>query len=41
MEGRNESLLTGYPKVISYECIKNIKEQMKNNICKIKIGQEI
>ena len=40
MERRNESLLTGYPNAISYECILNIKEQMEKNICKIKIGQE-
>ena len=24
MEGKNESLLTGYPKEISYECSKKI-----------------
>ena len=40
MEGKNESLLTGYPKVITYECSKKIIKQMEQNICKIKIGQE-
>ena len=40
MEGKNEGLLTGYPKVISYESSKKIIKQMEQNICKIKIGQE-
>ena len=39
MESENESLLTGYPDTITYECTKKIKEQMEKNICKIKIGQ--
>ena len=40
MEGENESLLTGYPNVITYDCTQKIMEQMKRNICKIKIGEE-
>ena len=35
-----ESILTGYPNIISYECTKKIIQQMENNICKIKIGKE-
>ena len=40
MNGNNESILTGYPSVISYGSIKKIIEQMENSICKIKIGEE-
>ena len=40
MEGQKESILRGYPNVISYECTKKIMEQMSKNICKIKIGEE-
>ena len=40
MEGEKESILRGYPNVISYECTKKIMEQMSKNICKIKIGEE-
>ena len=40
MEGENENNLTGYPRVISYECSKTIIDQMKKNICKLKIGEE-
>ena len=40
MEEIKESILTGYPNVISYECTKKIIEQMEKYICKIKIGQE-
>ena len=40
MEGINESILTGYPNMISYECAKKIIEQMEKNICKIKIDNE-
>ena len=40
MEERNETMLTGYPNVISYNCSKNIIEQMEKNIFKIKIGLE-
>ena len=29
MEERNETMLTGYPNVISYNCSKNIIEQME------------
>ena len=39
MEWIDESILTGYPNMISYECTKNIIEQMGKKICKIKIGQ--
>ena len=39
MSTNKESLLTGYLNVISYECTKNIKEQMEKNICKLYIGQ--
>ena len=38
MEGKNESILIEYPNILSYECSKNIIEQMEKNICKIKIG---
>ena len=40
MEGVKESLLTGYPNVISFDCILNIIDQMKKDICKFKIGNE-
>ena len=40
MEDKKEKLLTGYPKLITYECTKKIIEQMENSICKIKIGEE-
>ena len=40
MEGENESLLTGYPNVVSYKSSKKIIEQMEKNICKIKVGTE-
>ena len=40
MKGIKESGLTGYPKVISYECSQKIIEQMKKNICKIKVGEQ-
>ena len=36
----NESIFINYPNIISYECTKKILDQMENNICKIKIGQE-
>ena len=29
MEGENENHLTGYPRVVSYECSKTIIDQMK------------
>ena len=32
MEGVKESLLTGYPNVISFDCILNIIDQMKKDI---------
>ena len=40
MEFIPESILTGYPNVISYECSKKIINQMEKYICKIKIGEE-
>ena len=40
MEENKESILRGYPNVISYECSKKIIKQMERNICKIKIGKE-
>ena len=40
MEGEKESILTGYPNIISYESSKRIIKQMEKNICKIKIGNE-
>ena len=40
MKEIEESILTGYPNVISYECTKKIIEQMEKYICKIKIGQK-
>ena len=41
MKSIKEKLITGYPNIITYECTKNILEQMENRICKIKIGLEI
>ena len=38
MEGEKESMLTGYPNVISFECTLNLLNQMKKDICKFKIG---
>ena len=40
MSIENESLLIGYPNLISYDCTLKILEQMTKSICKIKIGQE-
>ena len=40
MKGIKESVLTGCPKVISYECSQKIIEQMKKNMCKIKVGEQ-
>ena len=40
MVENKESILTGYPNIISYECTKKIIKQMESNICKIKIGKE-
>ena len=37
MEVNKESILTGYPNVISFDCTRKIMEQMQKNICKIKI----
>ena len=36
MKNHKEKSISGYPDVISYECIQKIKEQMEKNICKIK-----
>ena len=35
-----ENHITGYPKTISFNCTKTIIEQMRKNICLIKIGKE-
>ena len=35
-----ETRLTGFPDIITYESSKKIIEQMKKNICKIKIDEE-
>ena len=40
MEGINETVLTGYPNAIPYDCSKEIIKQMEKNICKLKIGNE-
>ena len=40
MEADDESILTGYPNILSYECTKKILTQMEKYICKIKIGNE-
>ena len=40
MKGKKESILSGYPHIISYDCHQKISEQMTKNICKIKIGGE-
>ena len=40
MDSNKESILVGYPNVISFESSKKIVEQMEKNICKIKIGNE-
>ena len=33
MTEQKESLLNGYPNVISYECTKEILEQMESGVC--------
>ena len=38
MEPEKEANLNGFPRVISYDCTEKIIEQMKNNVCKIMIG---
>ena len=40
MKGDKETLLAGYPNVISYDCSKKIINQMEKYICKIKAGNE-
>ena len=40
MKIKKESILTGFPNVISYECTQKIIEQMEKSICKIKIEGE-
>ena len=39
MAENKESILTGYPDIISYECGKKIIKQMERNICKITVGE--
>ena len=39
MKNHKEKSISGYPDVISYECIQKMKEQMEKNICKIKLGK--
>ena len=39
MDEKEETILTGYPNVITYECSKKIIEQMESSIGKIKIGK--
>ena len=40
MKGIKEKNIVGFPNVISYECTEKIIEQMKKNVCKIRIGNE-
>jgi len=40
MEENYETILTGYPTIVSFDCTKSIINQMEKNICKIKIGAE-
>jgi len=40
MEENYETILTGYPNVIPFDCTREIVNQMQKNICKIKIGEE-
>ena len=40
MKYQKEVILNEYPNPITYECIKEIKKQMKYNVCKIKVGKE-
>ena len=40
MEENYETIITGYPDVIDFDCSKEIINQMEKNICKIKIGEE-
>ena len=39
MEAIKENNISGYPNVISFDCTKEIVNQMEKNICKIKIGE--
>ena len=39
MEEYEESILIGFPNVITYECTKKIMEQMEKCICKINLGK--
>ena len=36
----NETALDGYPNIIPFDSSQKIIEQMKKDICKIKIGEE-
>ena len=40
MEEIKETVLTGYPNIIPFDCTQKIIDQMKKDICKIKIGEE-
>ena len=40
MESINEEFLDANPIIISFECTKKILEQMRNCICKIRIGNK-
>ena len=40
MAEKKESILTGYPGIIPYECSKKIIKQMERNISKIKVEDE-
>ena len=40
MEEENESILTGYPSIVSYECTKKIINQLEKTICRLKIENE-
>ena len=40
MEEIKETVLVGYPNIIPFDCSQKIIEQMRKDICKIKIGEE-
>ena len=40
MKEIKENNISSYPNVISFDCTKEIMNQMEKNICKIKIGEE-
>ena len=39
METMEEFNIAGYPNIITFDCTKEILNQMEKNICKIKIGE--